>query len=235
MFSTQFHSGKPMFNPIKIFLTRICFSQYITYSSLNFTCFALLIPPPQIWWQTSVQAWSTLFDLMLFWIASKRIFLRNQDNLCCELIPNNAEFTFMVMHSEKEFRGRTRSVMAKVLDCDPEVREFKLQSHFYAHSRTDTLKKCMNPLYSSFNSVKTKWINEHWKRNEFACVPVFNLFFFFTCTWVAPSYSSLAKISSWKLAQYSVLISIVVSTQVRRKLYFQSALHDLWLIFEICS
>ena len=35
-----------------------------------------------IWWPTSVQAWSTFFDLQPFWIALKQIFLRDQNNFC---------------------------------------------------------------------------------------------------------------------------------------------------------
>ena len=44
---------------------------------------------PKIWWLTSVQARSTLFYLLPFWVASK------QNNFCYEPIPNNAEFTSM--------------------------------------------------------------------------------------------------------------------------------------------
>ena len=34
-------------------------------------------------------------DLLSFWIASKQIFLQDQNNFCCKPIPNTAEFTFM--------------------------------------------------------------------------------------------------------------------------------------------
>ena len=45
--------------------------------------------PPKIWWQTSVPAWSTLFDL-----PPKEISLQNWNNFCYKPIPNNTEFTF---------------------------------------------------------------------------------------------------------------------------------------------
>ena len=37
--------------------------------------------------------------------------------------------------------------MAKVLDYSFEVSEFEFQSHYYIHSRTNTLQKGMNPSY----------------------------------------------------------------------------------------
>ena len=46
---------------------------------------------PKIWWQTSVQAKST--DLPPFWIISKLIFLRDQNNFCCKPNLNNVDFT----------------------------------------------------------------------------------------------------------------------------------------------
>ncbi len=44
------------------------------------------------------------------------------------------------------FRGSTRDVVANLLDCDIVVSEFKLQSCYYIHFRTNTLGKGMNPL-----------------------------------------------------------------------------------------
>ena len=46
--------------------------------------------------------------------------------------------------------------MADVMDCDPEVIEFKLQSCYNVHFRTNTIGKVMKPLISpmyGFNSV----------------------------------------------------------------------------------
>ena len=39
-----------------------------------------------------------------------------------------------------------RGVMIKVMDCGIVVREFVLQSHYYAHFWANTLGKDMNPL-----------------------------------------------------------------------------------------
>ena len=39
-------------------------------------------------------------------------------------------------------------VVANVLDCDIEVSEFKLQSRYFVHFRTNNLGKSMNPLIS---------------------------------------------------------------------------------------
>ena len=55
----------------------------IRFSSLvnNFltkTCFS--VQPPNIWWQNSVQTWSSMLELVLFRIASKRIFLQEMNN-----------------------------------------------------------------------------------------------------------------------------------------------------------
>ena len=46
-------------------------------------------------WQTSLQAWSTLFELQPFWIASKPIFLWGRNNFCYKPMPNNPGFTLM--------------------------------------------------------------------------------------------------------------------------------------------
>ena len=63
-----------MYTPfVNILLTKTCFSIYITHSSINLTKCALL-SHQKISWQTSVQAWNTLFDLLPFWITSKQIF-----------------------------------------------------------------------------------------------------------------------------------------------------------------
>ena len=43
-------------------------------------------------------------------------------------------------------RGCLCGVMVKVMDCRIVVSEFKLQSHYYVHFLTITLKKGMNPL-----------------------------------------------------------------------------------------
>ena len=55
--------------------------------------------PAKIWWQTSIQLWSTLFDLHPFWI-----FQRNKNDFCYKPIPNNAEFIFIKKNSEKTFK-----------------------------------------------------------------------------------------------------------------------------------
>ena len=47
-------------------------------------------------------AWSTLFNLPPFWIASKEIFLWDLNNFCYKPISNHVEFTFM----EKKFLKR---------------------------------------------------------------------------------------------------------------------------------
>ena len=39
-----------------------------------------------------------------------------------------------------------RDVMAKVMDCGLEVCEFELQSRFYVHFQTNTIRKGMNSL-----------------------------------------------------------------------------------------
>ena len=43
-------------------------------------------------------------------------------------------------------RGCPRGVMVKAMDCGIVVREFELQSRYYAHFRANTLGKGMNPL-----------------------------------------------------------------------------------------
>ena len=42
-------------------------------------------------------------------------------------------------------RGCPRGVMFKAMDCGIVVREFVLQSRYYVHIRTNTLRKGMNP------------------------------------------------------------------------------------------
>ena len=60
-FSTQARSGKPILNPsMDILKTNTCYSFHITHSSVNFTWFCTF-QPSKIWWQTSVQAWSTVW------------------------------------------------------------------------------------------------------------------------------------------------------------------------------
>ena len=49
----------------------------------------------------SIQTWSVPFDLSPFWIASKQIFLRDENNLYFQPIPNNPEFIFIKKISEK--------------------------------------------------------------------------------------------------------------------------------------
>ena len=46
------------------------------------------------------------------------------------------------------YRGSTRGVMFKVLDCCFEVSEFELQSNYFVPFRTNTLGRGMNPLSS---------------------------------------------------------------------------------------
>ena len=52
-----------------------------------------IFQPPKIWWQTSVEAWSLLFDFPTFWIASKEIFL----------LKNNYNQTMQNFSIEKKF------------------------------------------------------------------------------------------------------------------------------------
>ena len=83
------HCGKPMFSPVvKIFLTKTCFSVYITHNFINFTWFALL----------SHQKFDERFLFKPgacyliyhhFELPQKKYFWEY------EWISNNAEFTFM--------------------------------------------------------------------------------------------------------------------------------------------
>ena len=50
--------------------------------------------------------------------------------------------------------GWPRGVMVKVMDCEIVVSEFELQSRYYIHFRTNTLRKGMNPPLSSQLGVK---------------------------------------------------------------------------------
>ena len=42
--------------------------------------------------------------------------------------------------------GCLHGVMVKALDCSTVIHEFKLQSCYYTHFQTNTLRKDMNPL-----------------------------------------------------------------------------------------
>ena len=60
-----------------------CDLNMFLYTHLRFFCKFYMVctsQPWNIWWQTSVQVWSALFDLPLFWIASKEIFLWDWNN-----------------------------------------------------------------------------------------------------------------------------------------------------------
>ena len=59
--------------------------------------------PPKICWQTSVQVCGTLFDLLPFWIASKQIFLHDENNFCHKPIWNHTEFSFKEKNSGKNY------------------------------------------------------------------------------------------------------------------------------------
>ena len=43
-------------------------------------------------------------------------------------------------------RGGPRGVMVKAMDCGIVVREFVLQSRYYVHFRSNTIRKSLNPL-----------------------------------------------------------------------------------------
>ena len=80
VFFTQAHSGKPMFRLfIKIFGLKYV-SPYISLILLQilYNYIICTSQPPKIWWQTSVQAWSILFDLPSLQIATKQLFLWNE-------------------------------------------------------------------------------------------------------------------------------------------------------------
>ena len=71
LFLTQACSGKPVLLFRKHFLTKTWFPGYITLVFCKF--YKVCISQPlNIWWQTSVQAWSILLDLQPLWIASKQ-------------------------------------------------------------------------------------------------------------------------------------------------------------------
>ena len=73
VFSSQARSGKRILTPlVNILAKKIHLRVHITHSSVNSTLVALQIA--NIWLQTSVQAWNTLFNLVQFWIASNEIF-----------------------------------------------------------------------------------------------------------------------------------------------------------------
>ena len=91
---TQAQRGKPLFNSfINIFLAKIRFSVHITHSSVKFTWFAPI--SHQNFYDRPLFKSGALFDLPPFWIASKQIFLQNENDFLNKPIPNNAEFTFM--------------------------------------------------------------------------------------------------------------------------------------------
>ena len=70
VFLTQSHSAQCMFSPfVKNFLSKTCFSEVSRIRLMVCTS-----EPSKIWWQTSVKAWITLFDLKPFWIVSKQTF-----------------------------------------------------------------------------------------------------------------------------------------------------------------
>ena len=70
-FSTKAHSGKLIFSLfVNIFFwLKLAFPTHHEFiSKFHLVCTS---QPPKIWWQTSVQVWSTLSDLLLLWIACK--------------------------------------------------------------------------------------------------------------------------------------------------------------------
>ena len=74
-FSTEAPCGKHMISPFikSLFYENLLFRTHHTYIyKFHMVCTS---QPPQIWWQTSVQAWNAMFDLSAFWIASIQIFL----------------------------------------------------------------------------------------------------------------------------------------------------------------
>ena len=75
VFLTEAHDGKFIFSPfVNIFWLNNCFSINIIHSPVNSHGLHFSVPSHH---HQSVQAWSTLFYLWTFWIASKEIFLRD--------------------------------------------------------------------------------------------------------------------------------------------------------------
>ena len=74
VFQNQAHSNKPMFCPfVNISLLKIILCTYHTFfCTFYMVCIS---QTAKIWWQTSVQAWSSLFVLSPCWIAPE-YFLR---------------------------------------------------------------------------------------------------------------------------------------------------------------
>ena len=80
------------------------FRTHLTFFyKFHMVCTSQLI---KVWWQTSVQAYSILFDLASFWIASKEIFMWDWNKFCYKPLPNNVEFTSMETKSEKKRRKK---------------------------------------------------------------------------------------------------------------------------------
>ena len=48
--------------------------------------------------------------------------------------------------------------MSKVLDCSLERREFELQSGYYIHFWTNTLRKGMNPLFPTIYGLNSNTV-----------------------------------------------------------------------------
>ena len=59
--------------------------------------------PPWLWWQTSVQAWSILFDFAPLRITSKQTLMWDWNIFCYKPISNNANFISMKKNSEKDY------------------------------------------------------------------------------------------------------------------------------------
>ena len=72
-------------------------------------------------------------------------------------------YTFINEHISILWVGILHNIMAKMLDCGLEVREFELQPSYYIHFRTNTLRKRWNPLIypppsSGLNSITVVFV-----------------------------------------------------------------------------
>ena len=76
---SQAHNNNPMFSPcVKIFSTKTRFFVHDTF----FYKFYMVCTfwPLKIWWQTSVQTWSTL--ICFYFDKPQSIFLQDSNNIC---------------------------------------------------------------------------------------------------------------------------------------------------------
>ena len=69
---------------------------------------------------------------------------------CPRLLNYRIKESYMIINIYQallsEMAGCPRGVMVKAMDCGIEVSEFVLQSRYYFHFRTNTIRKDMNPL-----------------------------------------------------------------------------------------